>query len=84
MLVHNPSNYIPRKKTNVCQSLSSLMVLGIILLATVSLLLKKGLTLEIIFFNFFGWVITLAHEFTNFKIFGYNILELFFPGNTDN
>lgn len=41
MLVHNTSNHTPRKKDHVCQSLSSLMVLQIILLATVCLLLKK-------------------------------------------
>lgn len=59
-----------KKKDNVCWSLSSLMMLGIILLATVSLLLKKK---------------RLTHEFRFLKIFGYNILELFFfPGNRDN
>lgn len=65
MLVHNSSNYIVRKKDNVCQSLSSLMILGIIFLAIVSLLLKRGLTNEIILlkclditfwnFYFFFW-----------------------------
>lgn len=49
MLVHNSSNYMPKKKDNVCQ-----MILAIILLATVSLLLNKGLAHEIILFKNFG------------------------------
>lgn len=61
MLVHNSSNYMPKKKDNVCQ-----MILAIILLATVSLLLNKGLAHEIILFKNFGWVITLIHEFIFF------------------
>lgn len=84
MLVHNSSNYIPRKKDNVCQSLSSLMILRIILLAIVSLLLKRGLTNEIILFKIFGWVITLSHEFILCKCLDITFWTFFFSGNRDN